>query len=491
MWIGNSPDLWTSERNHEDQTLKVFFSFRAVLLLVIFFAGSHSSHGAPDTSLCGPKSLQIALKNQGVSSSLNELCSLTRYDPKTGTTMLGLYEAARAKKVPVAAVRITLEELCRSGESKIAFVDGNHFLVVCGCDKDNVTIEDPFTGKHSQARADFQKRWNGETLLFGRSARGALAMRKPEPVFTPKGPRVQFDTILRDFGAVDEGSILTNTFSFRNTGSDTLTVNVRSTCGCTAALLSDKKIPPGGMSRVHMEFKTRDRKGPTSQSIHVRTNDPANQMLTLTMTALIRGSINVIPDRLWLDELFTGASVKREVLVADAGDGMLKVESVRVPKGITARALAPRKDKSGLRVIPVILTVLAEGTGRLEKGITICTNDARRKEIPLPISGIVQARVKAFPPRLFFGEVRPDSIAQREIILSGANGAKIDGVRVTSGSPNITFDVISMENGTKYKVIASLNARKSEITVRDSVSVFLTGSVSPVIDIPLYARVVQ
>lgn len=405
--------------------------------------------------------------------------------------MLGLYEAAQAKKVPVAAVRMDIPGLCRNKESKIVFVDGNHFLVICGCDKDNVFIDDPFTGKYSQSKAVFQKRWNGETLLFGQTARVMLASRKPAPVFKVQGPRIQFDQTVRDFGVVDEESVLTHTFSFRNTGSDTLDVTVRSTCGCTAALLSGKRVPPGGMGKVRMEFKTQGRKGATSQSIHVRTNDPTNQMLTLSMTALIRGSVKVVPDRLWLDNVLAGVNVTREVLVADSGDGLLAIESVRVPRGVTSKVLPPRKDKSGLRVIPIHLSIAADTVGMLEKAITIRTNDARKREIILPISGTVQARIKAFPPRLFFGEVKQDSIAQREIIISGTNGTKIDGVRVSSGSSLVSFDVIPMDNGAQYKVIATLTASQSVAAIRDSVSVFLADSNDPAIDIPLYARVVQ
>lgn len=297
--------------------------------------------------------------------------------------------------------------------------------------------------------------------------------------------------MLQDFGTVDEGSVLTYTFFFRNTGSDTLDVIVRSTCGCTAALLSDKNVPPGGIGKVRMEFKTQDRKGATSQSINVRTNDPTNQMLTLTMTAIVRGSVKVIPDRLWLDDVLSGAKVNREVLVVDSGDDILTVDKVRVPKGITVSVLPPRKDKSGLRVIPISLSVSVDSLGLFEKVITICTNDTRRKEIPLIISGTIQAKVKALPPRIFFGEVKPDSIARRELNISSTNGGKIEGLRATSGSPLVKIDLIPLENGAKYKMIASLNAPQNVITVRDSISVYLTDISTPVINIPMYAKVTQ
>ena len=60
-----------------------------------------------------------------------------------------------------------------------------------------------------------------------------------------KGPRIQFDKEVWDFGKTKQGKILNHVFKFRNTGDTTLLIkNVRTSCGCAAALVSDKEIPP-------------------------------------------------------------------------------------------------------------------------------------------------------------------------------------------------------------------------------------------------------
>ncbi|MHB9030263.1 MAG: DUF1573 domain-containing protein [Candidatus Latescibacterota bacterium] len=464
----------------------------ALFLLPVLLTLAVNTAGAPDTSLCGPKSLQIVLQSRKVSGALEELCGLASYDPKKGVTMLGLHDAARAKNVPVAPVRIGLADLCRIKEKSIAFVDGNHFLVVCGCDRDKVMLEDPFRGSYSQPRRDFQKRWNGEALVFGNTARTMLASRKPIPAPKTKSPGIQFESMRHAFGTVDENSTLNHTFEFRNSGSDTLSVTVRSTCSCTAALLSEKRIPPGGAGRIRMEFKTENRLGPTSQSIHVRSNDPANPMLTLTMTAVIRGSVKVVPERLWIDNLPAGGEVTREILVVDSGDGSLAVEKVTVPGGMRAKTLPARKDKSGLRVIPVSLTITGDATaGGFEKTVSVRTNDSRRREIPVPVAGMTRAAVKAFPPRIFFGEVNPDSPAAREVTISGDNGRKTGSMRARISSPQVTVEMLPAGNGTGYKLVARLRELQPGNTIRDSVQVYLGESTIPALDIPLFAKVVE
>jgi hypothetical protein len=143
-------------------------------------------------------------------------------------------------------------------------------------------------------------------------------------------------------------------------------------------------------------------------------------------------------------------------------------------------------------VIPVSLSVTGENTaGEFEKSVSISTNDSRRKVIPLTVAGMVRARVTAFPPRIFFGEVKPDSAATREVTISGAGGRKPGEMRAKATSPLVAVEVHPLGNGTEYKLIARLQALRPGITVRDSISVYLGSSTVPAIDIPLYAKVME
>ena len=60
------------------------------------------------------------------------------------------------------------------------------------------------------------------------------------------GPRMQVDAPVFDFGQVEQGEQVTHDFRFTNQGNRDLRVqSVKTSCGCTAAVIAADTIPPG------------------------------------------------------------------------------------------------------------------------------------------------------------------------------------------------------------------------------------------------------
>ncbi|HDZ26388.1 MAG TPA: DUF1573 domain-containing protein, partial [Candidatus Aminicenantes bacterium] len=71
------------------------------------------------------------------------------------------------------------------------------------------------------------------------------------PIFAGKGPKLKFREESKDFGKVKQGEVLTHVFVFKNEGDETLVIKrVKTSCGCTAALLSKKEIAPGAEGEI-------------------------------------------------------------------------------------------------------------------------------------------------------------------------------------------------------------------------------------------------
>jgi hypothetical protein len=59
-----------------------------------------------------------------------------------------------------------------------------------------------------------------------------------------------------DFGMVQQNEMKNHEFAFTNSGSDTVVLSQpRASCGCTAALLSNSVIPPGGAGKISVQFR--------------------------------------------------------------------------------------------------------------------------------------------------------------------------------------------------------------------------------------------
>ncbi len=61
--------------------------------------------------------------------------------------------------------------------------------------------------------------------------------------------------------------------------------DIKTSCGCTAALVSSKNIEPGKSGTLKVELDTKNRTGRMSRTISVRTNDPDQPDKVLTIYA--------------------------------------------------------------------------------------------------------------------------------------------------------------------------------------------------------------
>jgi hypothetical protein len=103
------------------------------------------------------------------------------------------------------------------------------------------------------------------------------------------GAKIFFPQTQHDFGVVKEGKIMDYTFKFKNTGKSTLEIkDIKTSCGCTAALASSKKIEPGKEGTLKIELDTSNRSGRMSRNITVFSNDPEEPQKILTIFAEIK-----------------------------------------------------------------------------------------------------------------------------------------------------------------------------------------------------------
>lgn len=115
---------------------------------------------------------------------------------------------------------------------------------------------------------------------------------KDESILLNK-PQLKLERNSYDFGKAFEGEKLKLSLSFKNTGKDVLEIkDVKTSCGCTVASLSSKKLIPGQNGKLDIEFDTSDRQGKMARTITLFSNDPKDpeQTITLFVNILERNS---------------------------------------------------------------------------------------------------------------------------------------------------------------------------------------------------------
>lgn len=123
----------------------------------------------------------------------------------------------------------------------------------------------------------------------------------PQQIITIKGnvvateviqkanPILNFTETQHDFGKITEGEVVKHTFKFQNNGKATLKISdIKTSCGCAAALVSNEKIEPGEEGTLKVELDTKNRQGKMSRTITVTSNDPKEPTKILTVYADIQ-----------------------------------------------------------------------------------------------------------------------------------------------------------------------------------------------------------
>jgi hypothetical protein len=100
-----------------------------------------------------------------------------------------------------------------------------------------------------------------------------------------KVPKLSLSKNQHDFGKVEEGKLVEVKIGLKNNGKGVLEIQeVKSSCGCTAALVSSKKLSPGESGNIRIELDTANREGILTRTVTIYSNDPTapNQVITLT-----------------------------------------------------------------------------------------------------------------------------------------------------------------------------------------------------------------
>ncbi len=152
-----------------------------------------------------------------------------------------------------------------------------------------------------------------------------------------RNARAVFKKTKHDFGKVKQGNVVTYEFLFTNEGDDVLRVDrVDTSCGCTAALVSAKKIEPGGQGKIKVTLDTQLYTGRLTKYIFVSSNDSRQPRRELSVTVDIEAAPS---PRIELDKYnidlglsLEGESPSVKVRIKSVGERELRVEIAPHPE---------------------------------------------------------------------------------------------------------------------------------------------------------------
>jgi hypothetical protein len=220
------------------------------------------------------------------------------------------------------------------------------------------------------------------------------------PLLAAKTPRIKFQEETWNFGKVKEGTALSHEFVFKNTGDADLVIEkVRTSCGCTAALASDKTVAPGKEGKIGVSFDSRSYAGKVVKYVYVDSNDPVDPNKELSVAADVeippRARIDVIPYNLDLGLLLEGEEIKGQFALSNVGELELTAECVHrdAKYFVKGKPISfPVKIAAG-KSLEVEFRVPAEPRkGMIREYILVKSNDPVRSTVSIYISGFLITR---------------------------------------------------------------------------------------------------
>jgi len=347
-------------------------------------------------------------------------------------------------------------------------------------------------------------RWGVLALLFMVSsgcsspAEDPVAIAQPPPQPETESqtpvlsgpPRLVFKESVFDFGKVEQGAQVNHLFRFTNQGGQDLRIeSIKTSCGCTAAVISSEVIGPGQEGTISATFDTARFSGEKAKSVSVYSNDPLQPVTILTLQGEITVEVEVDPPQLYLGRVRRGEETVRSVdVVYDASKSLsiTKVENTSPLLTVRAQDI----ETQGRKGKKLIVTLKKEAPlGRINDEIKVITTSEKRPVIEIPVFGSVEGDLVVAPPQVSFGVVRRGEGKTQAVSIKSRASVPIHIVDVQSSNADIEPTLTTLKEGEEYKL--TLNAKNDSKAgrIQGEVRVFTDHPSEKMLTIPLYGMV--
>lgn len=268
-----------------------------------------------------------------------------------------------------------------------------------------------------------------------------------------KLPRVQVVEENFKFDAMQRGTSMSHEFEIRNVGEAPLMLKAGATsCKCTLSEVSEAPVPPGGATKVKLQWSAKADNGPFRQTATITTNDPLQSSIELSVEGSIMSASGVEPADLVFDKIQVGESKSAEVYVMamlqddlsvsdpQFSDATIRDKFVAKIEPVEPKDLPNKSARRGVRVTVTARPGLP--VGRFQQWLSLRTNLAQAENLEIPVVGQVVGDIS----------VHGTGWSEERGSLKIGNVKSSEGVRnklniIVRGAdaPNTTFQIKSID----------------------------------------------
>lgn len=171
--------------------------------------------------------------------------------------------------------------------------------------------------------------WEGEVTLGPNPPSGDVGQGLP---------KVVVDQIDYNFGSMDADDEQSHDFLLTNAGNADLVVSAGDTsCKCVLSKIERPEVPPGASTKVTVTWTAEEYVGDFRQTAKIKTNDPDNPLLELSVSGRITVAVLAVPKQLEFPRLSVGETASGQALLYCSLDVPLEIGSFKLSDQDTAR----------------------------------------------------------------------------------------------------------------------------------------------------------
>lgn len=189
------------------------------------------------------------------------------------------------------------------------------------------------------------------------------------------------------FGDIVQGDQVEFTYRFQNAGDEVLEIDhLRTSCGCTAALLSARRIAPGMIGELKIRFDSAGFRGQVQKMVTFETSDPKHTEVTFILSGRVKAELFVQPQRInWGRVTHTGQLIQVIEVVNDSSDTIIFQPPLVTSSAIHAK-LSRRALGAGETANLEVTAEFPDGKKRLTGYVILRSDFSSVPEMKVPVS---------------------------------------------------------------------------------------------------------
>ena len=298
--------------------------------------------------------------------------------------------------------------------------------------------------------------------------------------------KISFEEQVYDFGKIYVGESVKHAFKFKNLGKGELIINnVKSSCGCTAALVSKNILHKEEEGEIEVKFNSGHYVGKVTKSVVVNSNDPENTKYKLTITGEIIEEISVNPKQINFGIIRRGDSCTKNVETKTVPELKIDIKKVESPNPY----ITITKNKTGVSNYTYEVTISKyDYIGKFNGIVFIYTSSSKQERIDVPFSGEIVGDLTFYPEVLSFGSVKLGQDVKKTVIVNFINkDVKIEKIEAEPG--NISYMISEFNNISAKKIDVKLGKDITIGKIIGSLKIYTNSPIQPVINIPVNGEI--